>query len=428
MEKNKLGGASSLIVSLPAVLLWLILGLVCAAFSLSLLSGIFLFLFLLCAAARYWGARAMEGLSMELGCERLRLYPGMSTELDYTLKNNKLLPLIWLELSQNAPERDCMSPDESFEQYEYIPLEDSDESRIRSWRRSFSLVMPYETLSVSTAWQANRRGLYKPDFLLLRSGDGFGLTQVERRFPADRLPEFVVYPRNVPVDVSMFLQNDWEHVVGSAGFAEDISILRGTRPYQAGDSWKRINWRLAAREPGQIKVNFYETVQPRTVMFILDGESFCGFEDDFSLLEESLEVLGSVINALFEKGVCCGLCLPSSRRFPSLALPPTMERSAAELLYYLAGYDCKNIEVRDKEGRHTGRYKGSAYERGGLLAAVRQSGLAVLITARPDAVSAGMLSIFEGTQLRVFSAHDTKAKDPELKVLPLDALRKGAVR
>jgi len=426
MEKNNLGRASSLLVSLPAVLLWLVLCLVCAAFEFRLLSGLLLFLFMLGSAARYWGSRAMLGVSMDISCEKLRLYPGMSTQVSYTLKNEKFLPLVWLELSQNAPEKDCLRPDESFEEYEYIPEDDSKGRILRSYRRSFSLVMGYETLELSGTWTACRRGLYKPDFLLLRSGDGFGLSQVESLYPTEKLPEFVVYPKSVDVDLELFLRNDWERSIGSVGYMEDMSVLRGTRPYQSYDSWKRINWRQYARNSDELKVNFYETIQPRTVLFILDSESFCGLGDGFALLEESLEILGSVLSGLFEKGVCCGLCLPASRDFKPLSLPPCEERSAGELLYFLAGLECKNEQLRDKDNRPTGRYKASVFERGGLLSSVKQSGTVSLITAKPGSLSPRLLNLLEASNLTVFSADPGFSGKTEFRVLPLSVLRKGA--
>ena len=120
MEKNKLSKNSSLLVSLPALGLWLILTAVCAALGFLTLAGLFLFFLLLFSFVRYWAARAMEGVSLEIDCHRRQLFPGMETELEYKLKNDKLLPLVWLELSQQRPEKNCVVPDESFEAYEYL--------------------------------------------------------------------------------------------------------------------------------------------------------------------------------------------------------------------------------------------------------------------------------------------------------------------
>lgn len=425
MEKNKLNGDSSLLVSLPAVFVWLALGLLCAAIGYHLLMGIFLFLFLLSSSARLWSRRAMHGVSLEIRCETCRLFPGMETEVRYTVKNEKLLPLIWLELSQNAAEQDSIVPDDSFERYTYRPSSEEEAIAIEGFRRTFSFVMGFETLTLTGKWTAMRRGIYKPDKLLLRSGDGFGLTQVERIYPGEKVPEFVIYPRRVPVDVSLFLRSDWERSAGSAGYAEDMTILRGLRPYQANDPWKRINWRMAARQPGELKVNFYETVQPVTALFLLDGESFCGLDQEDTLLEDALETLASVISQLFSRGVACGLLLPESRRFPPVSLPPSENRSAAELLYYLAGYQYKGERVIDKDGNVTDVFVPSRFDLATVAAASSVSGIVSIVTYDPDGLSTRLMDRLGNRGITIFSQGKTACTDPERKVLPLSCLREG---
>lgn len=422
MGRNELGRGSSLLVALPALAAWLVLGVFSAVCDLPLLAAVFCFLFFLTAAARLWSRRAMKGVSLEMACGASRLYPGMTTEMRCTVKNEKLLPLVWLELSQNVPERECIVPDDSFERYTYLTEEGENTAATEGWRRTFSFVAGYETLTVESIWTARRRGLYRPDRLLLRSGDGFGLTQMEQGYPAEMVPEFAVYPRRVPVDVSLFLRSDWERAVGLSGCMEDMTVLRGLRPYSANDSWKRINWRMAARQPGELRVNFYETVKPSTALFVLDGESFCGEPEEE--LEEVLEVLASVIDALFERGVCCGLCLPRSKRFPAVSLPPAEERSAGELLYYLAGYDCLAAHPETGEGNLREQYLPSRFDTAGVAAAATQSGMTAVITRDPDGLPPGLMRRLPGYGVTVFSAGQDHSADPELRVLPLSRLKK----
>ncbi len=140
----------------------------------------------------------------------------METTFSYTVKNDKLLPLIWLELSQGIPERDCLTPDETFERYACLSGEaqgrestpdTADRPAPDAYRRTFSFVMGHETLTLRSVWTARRRGVYRMDRLMLRSGDGFGLSQVEAPCPPSKLPQVLVYPRSVPVDISLFLQD-----------------------------------------------------------------------------------------------------------------------------------------------------------------------------------------------------------------------------
>jgi len=423
MEKNKASMGSSPLATPVAVVLWLVLGAVCIALNLRVLGGAFVFLFLLCGAAMGWGRRAMKGVSLEGRCDKRLLFPGEETDIDYTITNDKLLPLVWLELCQDAPERDCLTPDDSFERGEIIDTGEEAAEPRPVYRRSFSFVMGHETLTLSSRWTARRRGVYRPKGLRLRSGDGFGLTLMERRSAEERLPELVVYPRPVDVDVSLFLHSYRQQPSAALGLTEDLTVLRGLRPYQTTDSWKRINWRMAARQGGALNVNFYETVQPVQVLFVLDGESFYDPKDE-TPLEEALEILASVIRELFARGIGCGLCLPKSRGRKALSLAPGEERSAAELLYYLAGYSCLAELVRDKEGTPTGAYQPSAYDLAGVAGAVSAAGIVAVLTRSPDGLSPALLRRL-GDDPMIFSAGALTARDAELHLLPLQRLRRG---
>lgn len=422
MEKNKLSKNSSLLVSVPALWLWLVLMLISALAGYAVLAGLFLFFLLLFSFIRFWSKRAMAGVSLEISCMKPQLFPGMETELEYKLKNDKLLPLVWLELSQEAPEKDCVVPDESFEAYTYLKDKDDKVTEIRALKRSFSLVMGYESISLTSRWLAKGRGIYCPKELLLRSGDGFGLSQEEKYYPPELLPEIVVYPKKVPVDTELFLRQDWEQSYGSLGYKEDMSVLRGLRPYSSSDSWKRINWRMAARQPGELNVNFYETVQPATAMFILDGESFC---TDEAALEQTLEVLASLIMELCSKSVSCGLCLPRSKAFQALSFSPQQQRSPGELLYYLAGYDCLKAPVVDKDGKPTGEYIPSAFELSELSRAGMEAGTIALFTNTPASISPSLLQHLERSRLVVISAGDMDCPDKQLRLMHISSLRKG---
>lgn len=420
--ENKNSKNSSLLVSKYALMLWAGLALLSAASGYVLLAGLFVFFLLLFSFVRYWAARAMEGVSLEINCARRRLFPGMETEIEYRLNNDKLLPLTWLELSQQISEKGCLVPDDSFEPYTYLKDEEERVQHIDAYKRSFSLVMGYESIELSSIWRARCRGIYRPDELLLRSGDGFGLSQVEKYYPSALLPEIVVYPKRVAVEAELFLRQDWDKNYGSAGYKEDMSVLRGLRPYSNSDSWKRINWRMAARQPGELQVNFYETVQPASAMFILDGESYCG---NAEALERDLEILSSLIELLCSKGVNCGLCLSKSKAFPAMNISPELRTSAAELMYYLAGFDCLEKAVLDKEQRPTERFEPSVFELSTLARAAMEAGTVALFTNNASAISPGLLEKLERSRLIVFSSGSMECPDKEIRLVHISALRKG---
>jgi len=309
-----------------------------------LTAGLCLFFLLLGLICRYWSARATKQLSFRIECIRTRLFPGQETTISYEVTNNKLLPLIWLELSQNGPEKNCLSPDDAFEAYD-APYDT--EHTVPFLRQSFSFIGSFQTLRVESLWVAQRRGLYIIDRLAARSGDGFGLSQIDRPLSSRELPMLAVYPRPIEVDLSLFLRPQWDTHIGNRGWMEDNTVLRGNREYQPGDNWKHINWRMAAREQGT-PINLYESIQPHGMRFILDGESFCTCPDT---LEHVLEILASILIGLSGAGIQSSLSLSASKRFPAMTLHTDGTNSVDDLLLHIAGYDC--LETLDPDVQQT---------------------------------------------------------------------------
>lgn len=340
-----------------------------------LMAGLCLFFLLLGLVCRFWCARAMKGLQLRMECHRTRLFPGQDTTITYEVVNDKLLPLVWLELSQNSPEKGCLLPDDAFELYE-APYDTDREEAASFLRQSFSFIGGFQALRVDSKWTAVRRGLYIIDRLVARSGDGFGLAQRNRLLPNRQLPMLAVYPRPVEVDLSMFLRPQWDTDVGSRGWMEDNTILKGNREYQPGDNWKHINWRMTAREQGT-PVNLYESIQPRAMGFILDGESFCGCEEQ---LEQVLEILAAILTGLSGAGIGCSLSLSESKRFPAMTLRSDGMSNVDELLLRIAGYDCLYALDPEAEQRPdapvylSSRFAADAVSRRGSMFLLTRSG------------------------------------------------------
>ena len=338
-RRAKPGDGSSYLVSLGAIIFFLLAAIVTAYFGYLLLSGILLFLFILSVVARIWGALAMKNVTLRVAADRTMLYPGEKAEILYTVENGKILPLIWMELAQDMPDRRCIMPESGFEEDERLVFDNETPSRkIPILKKGFSFIMGNSVTETPTVWCAACRGRYKASGLFLRSGDGFGLARTASDFSADDVPVLYVFPRHIPVDISLMLRDQWDCATGRRGYAEDMTVLRGLRQYQDTDSWKRINWRIAARSD-EIQVNLFETVQPRSAYFVFDGESFFGLSDGFSGLETALEILGSLIADLYAAGVPCGLSLPHSKYIRAIDCTADGDRPE-RLLCLLSAYEC----------------------------------------------------------------------------------------
>jgi len=417
--KTTSGKGSSFLVTTPALV---ILGggmLLSLRLNAPLMSGLCLFFLLLGILCRLWSARAMEHVTIQMECSRTRLFPGQETTIRYEVENRKLLPLVWLELSQNGPEKGCLIPDEAFESY-HPPYQDDPRESVPFLRQAFSFIGSFQTLQVNSVWTANRRGLYLIDQLVARSGDGFGLAQGNQPLPASELPVIAVYPRQVEVDLSLFLQPQWDCAAGSRGWMEDNTILKGNREYQPGDNWKHINWRMTAREQG-LPVNLYESIQPRGMRFILDGESFCGPYE--AQLERALEILSSVLTGLDATGVSCSLSLSRSRRFPAITLAAEETGVLEELMLHLAGFDCLNaLDPRVEQVPTAPVFLPSRFS----ADAVPQTGATFLLTRSGAALPASLLSQLDPARVWILAAENCDAPARlGFRCMPLEVLCKG---
>lgn len=286
-------------------------------------------------ASRLWGLRSLGAMEATARPERETLSVGQNVTVHYTLKNNKALPLVWVELMQDVPVRDCLAPDAGFVRRRFSAEETARTGRSEAYLRRFSFVMGYSTLEWDTVWTGQRRGVYRPGNLVLRSGDGFGLTQSSGEVSGLAGRMLVVWPQLVPVATWPFLRHVWTGATGKAGWSEDPTVMRGERAYQPGDPWKRIDWRTAARTD-ELMVRQYDTITPLSVLFILDAASL---ED----AEEGISLLASVIHALSAQGIDCGLALPATAsRAPLLLRAEDPSVTEAGCMYALTEFEAES--------------------------------------------------------------------------------------
>ena len=292
--------------------------------------------------SRLWGLHALGGMEATVQPERETLSAGQSVTVRYTLKNNKALPLVWVELLQDVPVRGCLKPDDSFRRREFSEEEAAQTGRASAYLRRFSFVMGYSTLEWDTEWTGVCRGVYRPGNLVLRSGDGFGLTQSAGEVSGLAGRRLIVWPKIVPVETWPFLRHVWTGSTGKAGWSEDPTVMRGERAYQPGDHWKRIDWRTAARTD-ELMVRQFDTVTPLSVLFILDAASL---ED----VEEGISMLARLIHALSYSGIDCGLALPATEtRAPLVLRPEDPSVTEAGCLYALTEFEAESATERFDE-------------------------------------------------------------------------------
>ena len=329
---------SSWLVCLPAIGVCLLLCAIAAFFGQIPLAAALLFLALMALGARLWAFASAKRISIRVSSKLRGLFPGEEAGFDIEVRNDKFLPVVWLDLfcplARNlcmVPE-DCRKPDE----WEMIGLEDEGASVELVGEKRFSSFLWYEMVRFTSHWTAQRRGVYSMEGWRLRTGDGFGLTQVERPILREDVCRFAVYPKLIPVSPELFLRSLWNADTGTRGVMEDPTIIRSTRDYMTSDSFKQINWRLSARGL-PLTVNVYEDIMPKNVHFLFDGESFSGPPQHLEEMEEALSILASELVRLNQAQVRCGLSLCQGRGLP--AHNQFGAESPFPLLQVLAAYE-----------------------------------------------------------------------------------------
>lgn len=322
--------------------------------------------------SRLWGESALRRLDVTAECSGAALSVGQTVVLRYTIENKKALPLVWLELCQSLPARGCMKPESGFIRRDYSADEQACTGRSGAYIRRFAFLMGWRSLRWECRWRGERRGVYRPGALTVRSGDGFGLTERSRETDALAGQVFAVWPERVEVDVSPLLRDIWSGTTGRAGWVEDPGVLRGERLYQPSDPWKRIDWRAAARTD-ELYVRQYETIRPQSILFILDSATL----DD---AEAGISLIGSLILELTERGVACGLALPRTGAAAARLLRPDDPAvTAEELMFALSDFDAETAEAGGFDGR-------------ALVSAAAAAGRVYMVGQEKNALSAGPLA------------------------------------
>ncbi len=345
MNKPRLSySRSSVIISRPVLAVSLLLCVIAAFFGQTALAAALMFVFLLALAARVWAQLSARRLDFSIKSPAGGVFPGDEVDFELTAHNGKFMPLVWLELFAPVPQSSCMLPEDGRkpDEWECPTLEEEGASLDIVGEKRFSFIMWYDTVSASMRWRAERRGIFSMNTWRLRTGDGFGLAQVELELPERDVREIAVYPKLVDVIPDMFLRNLWNSESGSRGVMEDPTVIRSTRGYMTTDSLKHINWRLAAR--GQpLTVNVFEDIMPKSVHFIVDGDSFAGRTPNSDELEDTLSILASLAVRLERSQVRCGLSLPAGKTSPPVNLFAAEGAQTGDLLWAMAAYDLPEL-------------------------------------------------------------------------------------
>ena len=152
---------------------------------------------------KMWDRAAFQRVTHSRSLSRRHGFIGDSVEYTITLSNEKLLPLIWVEIHDTFP-NGLDLPGAS------LRPGGSQTSRIHSIATS---LLPYQRVSWKYRLRCRSRGYHRIGPVSLRSGDIFGFTSAETSFT--EVEHLLVYPRIVELPDLFCLSNiPWENPGG----------------------------------------------------------------------------------------------------------------------------------------------------------------------------------------------------------------------
>jgi uncharacterized protein (DUF58 family) len=200
--------------------------------------------------------------------DRLQGQVGESLQATYTVRNTGRLPKPWLEV-HNPSTLPMPLPGRA------LSLGPRSE---RAWSRKVALV---------------RRGHFRVDPLLVRTGDPFGLFEASATVGASAA--VVVYPRVEPLPRWRLPASTLDGSSASPERTQQATpLVTSIRPYAPGDAYNRIHWKSSARQR-ELQVKEFDLEQTADLWIFLDlDRRVQAGEGDESTLEAGVRVAAAL--------------------------------------------------------------------------------------------------------------------------------------
>lgn len=229
--------------------------------SLPLLIVVGVLVLLVWTTGKYWPRFAFRRLTYSRRLERRRAFIGDVVDYHITVDNDKLLPMIWLDISDAFP----LGLHTGGTYRRGVGAEAELDHRITT------SLLPYQRVTWRYRIRCRARGYHRIGPARLRSGDMFGITAAEEHVTA--VDYLLVYPRIVDLRRMM---NLWERPLGvSRGrrlIQDDPSRFVGLRDYLPSDPLKRIDWKATARH-SKLESRIFEPAATRYMLIALNART-----------------------------------------------------------------------------------------------------------------------------------------------------------
>lgn len=236
-----------------------------------------------------WARFALNHVAYTRVLDTDRIFPGEKVAMRISIVNRKLLPLAWLDIEDQIPDRLRIV------EQEVIPsgIPGMETLRITTAMRW------YERVSWRFHLECPVRGYFTLGPVGLRSGDLFGFFNA--REDLDSFASIIVYPRVVPLDQ---IDIPPRHLFGDLRIRRQIitdpSRSVGVRDYRPEDSFRHVHWKATARTQ-QLQTKIFEPTTAVQFGVFLNLDTFEHYWEgiDYQRAENAITVAASLaIHAL----------------------------------------------------------------------------------------------------------------------------------
>ncbi|MDA1129377.1 MAG: DUF58 domain-containing protein [Chloroflexi bacterium] len=215
----------------------------------------------LALAARVWQRFAFQSVSHSRSISRRRAFIGDTVDYSVSLDNDKVLPLIWVDIQDSFPD----GLDLTGATMRGTGLESNRQHTITT------SLLPYQKATWKYSLTCSERGYHRIGPVRLRTGDIFGFSSAETRYT--EFNHILVYPRVVDLTGLLFPpEHPLGDVRGSRPLYHDTNRVVGQRDYQPRDPMKHIDWKATARV-GQLQTKVFEPVVALNMLIVMNGST-----------------------------------------------------------------------------------------------------------------------------------------------------------
>ena len=275
--------------------------------------------------AKYWDRFAFRQVTHSRTLSQSRAFIGDTLDYTVTLSNEKLLPLIWVDLQDSFPEG-LELPGAN--------LRGSGTEVTRQHTITTSL-LPYQRVSWKYTLKCTARGYHRIGPVRLRSGDIFGFSSAETYLSG--VDHLLVYPRIVDLGDLVFPE---EHPLGEGRgrkpIHQDTTRFLRQRDYNPTDPMKHIDWKATARRL-RLQTKVFEPVVSLNVLIALNASTseFAWQGSNRRYFERAVTAAASVANDAAKLGYSFGLVSNAVASFSGKWLSVPLGASSSQLAMVL---------------------------------------------------------------------------------------------